>query len=254
MEAAQEAAKELREELSSRLEAIDDERRELLATAKEEFELELSDLREELEGLRRRLKLAGEPLEQAQDIAQELTQIEAQAKESLASTPDAERIEPGWLQAGDRVRLQKLGMDGEITQVGEGEVEVQIGRLRIRAGMDEIKPIREDGETADEAPQHGPEGRVRRSASQRVRAEPPPMELDLRGMRVQEALEAVERRLDSAFLAGMPFIRVIHGKGTGRLREAVREALGGSPYVASSRPGERGEGGNGVTVVDLAND
>lgn len=80
------------------------------------------------------------------------------------------------------------------------------------------------------------------------------MELDLRGMRVAEALEAVERRLDSAFLAGLPFIRVIHGKGTGRLREAVREALRGSPYVASARPGERGEGGDGVTVVDLSND
>jgi DNA mismatch repair protein MutS2 len=80
------------------------------------------------------------------------------------------------------------------------------------------------------------------------------MELDLRGKRVEEALEAVERRLDSAFLASMPFVRVIHGKGTGRLREAVREALDGSPYVASFRPGERGEGGDGVTVVDLAVD
>lgn len=254
MEAAEAAAKQLREDLSSRLDSIEDDRRELLTTAKAEFEAELEDLREDLETLRRRLTLAGEPLEEAQVIAQDLAEIEGQAEETLADTPVAETIDPGLVEPGDRVRLPNLGMDGEITHVGEAEVEVQIGRLRIRAGLEEIKVIRDARGEIQEASESSSGAQVRRSTSHRVDVEPPAMELDLRGMRVAEALEAVERRLDSAFLAGLPFIRVIHGKGTGRLREAVREALRGSPYVASARPGERGEGGDGVTVVDLSND
>jgi len=70
---------------------------------------------------------------------------------------------------------------------------------------------------------------------------------------VDEGLEEHERRLDAAYLAGMPFVRVIHGKGTGRLREAIRQALHGNPYVASFEPGKAREGGDGVTVVQLAN-
>jgi DNA mismatch repair protein MutS2 len=71
-------------------------------------------------------------------------------------------------------------------------------------------------------------------------------------MAADEALEELERRLDAAFLAGVPFIRVVHGKGTGRLRQAVREFLEGNPYTASFEPGTATEGGEGVTIVRLA--
>jgi DNA mismatch repair protein MutS2 len=76
--------------------------------------------------------------------------------------------------------------------------------------------------------------------------------MDLRGQTVEEALLEVDRRLDAAFLSGMPFSRLIHGKGSGRLREAIRDALRGNPYVGSYRAGDPGEGGEGVTVVKLA--
>lgn len=77
------------------------------------------------------------------------------------------------------------------------------------------------------------------------------MELYLRGQTVDEALEALERRLDAAYLAGLPSLRVVHGKGSGTLRRAIREELGRSPYVSSYRPGEPAEGGDGVTVALL---
>ena len=80
----------------------------------------------------------------------------------------------------------------------------------------------------------------------------PPLDLNIRGRTVEEGLEELERRLDAAYLAGMPFVRVIHGKGTGRLREAIRQALKDNPYVSSFEPGKAGEGGDGVTVVRLA--
>jgi DNA mismatch repair protein MutS2 len=82
----------------------------------------------------------------------------------------------------------------------------------------------------------------------------PPVELNLRGRTVDEALEKLELRLDAAYLAGMPFIRVVHGKGTGRLRQAVRQFLMGNPYVASFEAGQAAEGGEGVTLIHLSSD
>jgi DNA mismatch repair protein MutS2 len=75
--------------------------------------------------------------------------------------------------------------------------------------------------------------------------------LDLRGARVEEALAALDRYLDDAALAGLDQVVVIHGLGTGALRDAVRERASGHPLVASTRPGERGEGGDGATVIKL---
>jgi DNA mismatch repair protein MutS2 len=80
------------------------------------------------------------------------------------------------------------------------------------------------------------------------------MELDLRGQRAEDALDALDRYLESAYLAGLPFVRVIHGKGTGRLRLVVREALRHSLHVKSFEMGQENEGGDGVTVAKLNTD
>jgi DNA mismatch repair protein MutS2 len=75
--------------------------------------------------------------------------------------------------------------------------------------------------------------------------------LDLRGARVEEALEALGRYLDDAGLAGLNKVLIIHGMGTGALRDAVRAEASSHPLVRSLRPGERGEGGDGATIVEL---
>ena len=75
--------------------------------------------------------------------------------------------------------------------------------------------------------------------------------LDLRGARVEEALELLDRYLDQASLAGMPRVTVVHGHGTGALRDAVREVLEGHPLIREWRPGDRGEGGDGASIVSL---
>ena len=79
----------------------------------------------------------------------------------------------------------------------------------------------------------------------------PGMELDLRGQRAEDALEALERYLEAAYLADLPFVRIIHGKGTGRLRQVIREALQSSPHVSRFEAGHDNEGGEGVTVAHL---
>jgi DNA mismatch repair protein MutS2 len=77
------------------------------------------------------------------------------------------------------------------------------------------------------------------------------MELDLRGQRAEDALDVLDRYLESAFLAGLPFVRIIHGKGTGKLRQVIREALGQSQHVKNWEAGGDKEGGEGVTVAHL---
>ena len=77
------------------------------------------------------------------------------------------------------------------------------------------------------------------------------MEIDLRGQRSDDALDILSNYLDSAFLAGMPFVRIIHGKGTGKLRLSVREMLSQHPHVKSFEAGSEKEGGDGVTVAKL---
>ena len=77
------------------------------------------------------------------------------------------------------------------------------------------------------------------------------MEVDLRGLMSEDALDKLETYLDKAYLAGMPFVRIIHGKGTGKLRQVVRAALKEHPHVKSFEEGGDKEGGEGVTVAKL---
>jgi DNA mismatch repair protein MutS2 len=77
-------------------------------------------------------------------------------------------------------------------------------------------------------------------------------ELDLRGQRADEALEACDRYIDDAYQAGLPFVRIIHGKGTGALRAAIRDGLADHPLVRRYESGPADAGGDGVTVAVLA--
>ena len=77
------------------------------------------------------------------------------------------------------------------------------------------------------------------------------MEIDLRGLRVDDGLAELERQLDAAYLNGMPFVRIIHGKGTGAMKKAVREALHTNPHVKRFEGGKDEEGGEGVTIAFL---
>lgn len=81
----------------------------------------------------------------------------------------------------------------------------------------------------------------------------PAQEIHLRRLTIDEALIRLDRYLNDAFLAGLPTVRVIHGKGTGALRQAVREELGNHPLVKSFRPAEFEHGGDGATIVELVN-
>jgi DNA mismatch repair protein MutS2 len=246
-EGLRDRARQMEAELARRLEAIEEERRSLLEKARLEASGEVEEVRQELAQLRRQLSAAGQPLDAVRAISEEVEALESRVEAPVEREEPMAPREVRLARLGDRVRLTALRAEGIVTSVGEGQVEVQVGRLRVRARPDEISwPGAEPAVQKRRTPEAQGAGRV----SQTIAAAPP-LELDLRGKPVDEALMELERRLDAAFLAGLPFVRVIHGKGTGRLRHAIREALKENTYVAAFDTGQPSEGGDGVTVVRL---
>ena len=253
-EQARKGVQSMEAELAARLEAIDTERLELLEQTRVDAELEVDAVREHLRDLRRRLTQAEQPLEDLKEMEAELEDLGEQVVESVSNQisgldlPDRSvDLSEEIFNIGDRVRLRTIDAEGVITGLSQEQAEVQVGRLRVRARLDELIPAGESPSMIEHHPADVQPQVVSRGVPQA-----PPLELNIRGRTVEEGLEQLERRLDAAYLAGMPFVRVIHGKGTGRLREAIRRALKDNPYVSSFEPGKVGEGGDGVTVIRLA--
>jgi DNA mismatch repair protein MutS2 len=247
-EDAQREAEHTREELISRLTTIDEERMEILNAARSEGQKGIEDLQEEISTLRRKLAQAGQPLDLVQDLREAVDDLEIDFVEPVPAIEPVSGIASRDLRLGDRVHIRTINTAGVVTELGSDSAEVQVGRLRIRAKLEELshssEGIEEQGDRANRS--------VSGSDAVESAMQAPPLELDIRGRRVDEALDELEKRLDAAFLAGMPFVRVIHGKGTGKLRTAIREALKSNEYVASFEPGHQNEGGDGVTMVKLS--
>ena len=144
---------------------------------------------------------------------------------------------------GDTVWVPDLNATGEVLTLDGAAAEVQVGAFRVRTRRDTLK-LQQKADQGEE-----------QAAEPKVALPPPPktsIELHLRGLRVADALPRLEQYLDDAYRSQMPFVRIVHGKGTGALRKAVREHLRDHPLVSSFRNGEQGEGDTGVTVVRFA--
>ena len=240
-------------DLARRLEQIEDERQKVLTRARAEADHELEELRGELDEVRRQLARARQPVE-----ALKAVQDKVEAMEAKVGIPIERRSTalsgPRPLKLGDKVRVRSLQMEGVVSALGESEIEVRLGNLRVRARIGDIQ--------RPGAPEAAPEpvtgnARLKPASTEKsggaisIFHVSPGMEVDLRGQRAEDALEGLDRYLESAFLAGLPFVRIIHGKGTGKLRQVLREALKASPHVASFESGQDNEGGDGVTVAKL---
>ncbi len=256
-EAARQEVEALRKELSERLERLEDERRQVLETARTEAEAQVQALQLEVAEVRRVLARARQPLEVVQAVEEQVEvlveEVEVPVERQLPKMGSIPHNRP--IHLGDKVRLRSLNTVGLVSALGEEEAEVQVGVLRVRARLSDLVLASLTAEPAQEA-NLAPAARRRRSVESSGKTfvalpESPGMELDLRGQRADEALDALDRYLDAAFLAGLPFVRIIHGKGTGRLRQSVREALGHNPQVKSFEAGGDKEGGDGVTVAKL---
>ena len=149
-------------------------------------------------------------------------------------------------KAGDTVELVKMGTQATVLSVNkDGSLQLQAGILKITAKQSEVRVVEGETQTQKEA------RKVVRQAEHKLRSLGASPEVDLRGMMTDEAINALDMFLDNAMLGRLQEVTVIHGKGTGAVRKAVREHLKRSRYVKSFRPGRFGEGEDGVTVVEL---
>ncbi|MGE5673429.1 MAG: endonuclease MutS2 [Mycobacterium leprae] len=162
---------------------------------------------------------------------------------------------PKGLKLGDEVLITTLGQKGYVLAEPDpsGNVLVQAGIMKVTVSLLDLARPPEEAEKSEKAKRPGAYGqRSTGRAAAAAKAQEIATELDLRGLMVQEALEKVDKYLDDAVLAGAPFVRIIHGKGTGALRKAITDFLKGDTRIVSHRLGGMGEGGDGVTVVQLS--
>jgi DNA mismatch repair protein MutS2 len=247
---AQRRVAEQERQLAARLKAIEAERASILGEARAEARREVAAIRQELEALRAEmLERQSQPTLGAEWLSQAQARLADQEKAVAPAPPVRLPAEVGLSEeddgrhpivVGDNVWIRGLGTAGQVTGFDGDTAEVQAGSFRVRVQQSELE---KRGRPSD------PE---LDTAGVQVSSHPAPsVELDVRGQRVEEVLPRLDKYLDDAFLAGMPFVRIVHGKGTGALREAVRQQLRDHPLVKSHRSGEQGEGGSGVTIVYL---
>ena len=216
-------------ELREKLMALEESRRQILNEAHQRARREIQEVRGELRRLGREAREGGAQ----KKMEAQLSELE----EGVRPLPPLPKEGLEEVMVGAKVWVRGLEREGEVVSLEGEQVEVQVGRFRVRAERGDL----ETGKGLPEA--HVPAA---------ITVSPPPLVapvLDLRGEKAEEALLRLEKYLNDAFLSKVSTVRIIHGKATGTLRRLVRETLKGHPLVASYGPGEEDEG---VTIVHLA--
>jgi DNA mismatch repair protein MutS2 len=254
-------AEKYRERLADELHEFERRREAEWQAARDQLEDELREARSQLRRLRDEFRSVSLTRQWMEDAEKRLQETQSQVKE-IVRPESTQRLEigdsaaqspishlqpqaPRPLQVGDTVLVRSVGLSGEILSIDEEEqtAEVQVGGFRMQAELAELRREKQ-GERKDDA---------RRATTPAPSLPPPPdvaMNFDMRGWRAGDVADKLDRYLNDAYLAGLPFVRLIHGKGTGALRQVVRDVLGGHPLVASFGSGGA-DGGEGVTVARL---
>jgi DNA mismatch repair protein MutS2 len=232
--------------------------------AREEGGRLVAQLRDELEAARKALErghLTVPGIDAVLERADErlATAPAARGAKLPAAATDAAPSPPRPWQVGDHARSLSGGWTGQIAELDRSKrrATLEAGSMRVSVDVTDLERVEggAGGGAGGAAAGTTVVGGVANTNVEQIRlqrARSVPLSLDLRGARVEEALSALERYLEDASLAGLAKVSVIHGLGTGALRDAVRNDAGAHPLVRTVRAGERGEGGDGVTVVDLA--
>lgn len=266
---------QLKSRLTQKEERLDERKDKLIRNASEEAQRILREAKETADQTIREInRLASES-----GVGKELEAQRAKLREQIKKTDDklavkakgpSQPISPKKLKIGDGVKVLSMNLKGTVGTLpdAKGDLFVQMGILRSRVNIRDLELIREDDisatlgdgssrtyggtaagskakKTFSQAKGNGSgSGQIRMSKSFSVGTE-----VNLIGMTTDEAVPAMEKYLDDAYLAHMPSVRVVHGRGTGALKNACHKRLRQLKYVKDFRLGEFGEGGTGVTIV-----
>ncbi|TDT61035.1 endonuclease MutS2 [Fonticella tunisiensis] len=249
---ARREANELKKELSEKKYKFDSQRDKLIMKAQEEARSLIRQAKEEADRI---LKELNELRRRAAESAaiQEAEEARKKLKEKLEGMEikdaDTLEIKEGMVpvdevKPGDEVYVTTLSQKGVVLSGPDsrGEVQIQIGVMKMNVP---IKKLMRDVNKKQERKKTGAAAIVRQKANNVQTS------IDLRGQTIDEALYNLDKYLDDAFLAGFEYVTIIHGKGTGALREGIKAALKRHHHVRSQRMGDITEGGSGVTIVEL---
>lgn len=257
-EAERNTAAELRQQvegLKSKLEEerrrFDEQREKLLAKAEQEAREAVARARREAEEIisdLRRMAMeerTGFKEHKLIDAKRRLDQAVPELTNKMKRTATAAPKKHAVIGPGDEVLVTSLNQKGHVVELsGSSEAVVQLGIMKMKVAKEDLQLVAAKAEA--KAPVQKVAAGVKRTRDDHVRTE-----LDLRGQNLEESLMEVDRFLDESFLSNLGQVYIIHGKGTGVLRTGIQEYLRKHKHVKSYRLGNYGEGGVGVTVVEL---
>lgn len=253
-EAADKALKEasqLRDSLAKKNERIDAAKDKILNRANEEARDVLQKAKDYADETIRKINRLGAAGSSMRELEQERGALrdkleEAGVKETAKKVSKKPVRDPSELKIGDDVLIVSMGVKGKISSLPnqKGEVFVQVGAMRTGVKVSDLE-LTESEESVPEKKSTGA-GKIAMSKSMNISTE-----CNIIGMRVDEAMPIIDKYLDDAYLAHLTKVSIIHGRGTGALRDAVHKHLRSCKYVKSYRLGEFGEGDRGVTIVEF---
>jgi DNA mismatch repair protein MutS2 len=240
---AEEAARQAKEQLACLESTEREQRKGIKKKLQEQFSRARAEVQATVDAVKREQKLI-----KAKEARQRLVELEAQT--SADFTPTGKPIPLEQLNKGDQVEIGGLGMTGFLLEAPQGKkrVRIKVGEGEVLAAVANLIGLTHCAEPIANAPP--PSQRYTPSGPRSYHADDQTI-IDVRGKAADDALDEIVAALDRATLAGVPLVRVIHGHGTGRLKSVLRNYLRDSPYVEDFRPGDRSEGGDGVTVARL---
>ena len=245
MEQSAARAREYREKLEAErakvVEKAQAEARSIIEEARAASDLALAELKE----LQKRKDLDWQQVNEGRAESRRLLN---EAERNIGGPAQEPEAPPPTRPAkvGDTVELVSMGTRATVLSVNkDGTLQLQAGILKISAKQEEVRVV--EGETQSQRETR----RIIQRAERTLRTAAVPSQVDLRGMMTDEAIAALEQFLDTAMMGKLETVTIIHGKGTGAVRNAVRTYLKRSRYIKSFRPGRYGEGEDGVTVAEL---
>jgi DNA mismatch repair protein MutS2 len=228
--------------LESRRAGWDRERREALEKAYQNAKEVVSGVKRELNAILEEAKR-----ERSRTAMKKLVVVEEQVETKLREFEPSSGLTIDQVREGETVFVRTIGFDAVVLKV-----DGKTGRIRLQAAGKELEvPVTDLGKRTGAVPQPAKRARRKDGEGKEAEREETPLQLHLIGLRVEDALTKLEPFLNHASLDGIGEVRIVHGKGTGALKRAVREYLEGHALVASFRDGEPFEGGAGATVVKI---
>ncbi len=244
-------AEKLREELKHKTEHLDERSDKILREAKEEAAEILRNAKEVADETIRAMNKHGfsarEMEKERTRLRDEMNKVNAGLKLQPKSDAPRKAHKPSDFKLGVQVKVLSMNLKGTVSSLpnAKGDLFVQMGIMRSQVNISDLEIIEEDRISEKNLKNTGA-GRIRMSKSATVSPE-----INLLGYTADEAIQALDKYLDDAYLSKLGQVRVVHGKGTGVLRNAVHSYLKGVSYVKSYRLGGLGEGDTGVTIVEF---